>query len=483
MIEMLNSAALMWWNWITGITWQVSLLFLIVAVIDLLFRRRMWPEVGYALWLLVLLKLALPPDVASPVGVVMQVQRFAAVQAEASSLGAASAELVAGIDGNAEVEEEQSSGVGIISVAFAVWLAGLCGIASWVVVRTRRVLTNRGEEPPDWIMQMLREVARDVGLRKTPRVVLADTPGGPAVAGLFSPTIFIPRETGGSPEERQALRYVLLHEVMHVKRGDLYVQAAMFALRLIHWFNPLVWLAQRRLRQTRELACDASVAGLLGPNTHVYRTTLLGMARKLLERETEMSLSFVGLVEDRNMIATRLNWLARDLDRRRTIRRTASWILGIFMLLTVVPMGIAQETKAAGRDSAARGEDTVHQALRLKRLKPGDPEAEAPTITIIPVSTENRPLEVHGRLPDGRPAWVRFFLPRSRQDSAWAAVETDPPWLGENRNFFEVLRLLKGRTSINTNGRESVWVEQEGTEPDLLPPLRDTTRTSPPAGN
>ncbi len=61
----LNQFAQWWWAWMTAMTWQVVLLITIIFGLDLLIRRWIWPQVRYALWLMVLIKLVMPPHCSS----------------------------------------------------------------------------------------------------------------------------------------------------------------------------------------------------------------------------------------------------------------------------------------------------------------------------------------------------------------------------------------------------------------------------------
>ena len=56
-MEALNRIAWSWWEWMGQMMWQAGVLILLVVVVDLLIRRWAWPQVRYAVWLLVLLKL------------------------------------------------------------------------------------------------------------------------------------------------------------------------------------------------------------------------------------------------------------------------------------------------------------------------------------------------------------------------------------------------------------------------------------------
>jgi bla regulator protein BlaR1 len=86
----------------------------------------------------------------------------------------------------------------------------------------------------------------------------ANPTGCPVVIGLVRPKIVVPSdfETRYAAQE-QAL--ILAHEQMHVRRGDLFVNAACALARCLFWFDPLVHLAARLIRFDQEIACDAAV--------------------------------------------------------------------------------------------------------------------------------------------------------------------------------------------------------------------------------
>ena len=80
----------------------------------------------------------------------------------------------------------------------------------------------------------------------------------PVVFGIVRPRIVVPSDFAirYAPEE-QVL--ILAHERMHIRRGDLLVNALWAVARCFFWFNPLVHIAARLIRFDQELACDADV--------------------------------------------------------------------------------------------------------------------------------------------------------------------------------------------------------------------------------
>jgi TonB family protein len=173
-------------------------------------------------------------------------------------------------------------GVGTVDTGWwigVVWLAGagisLLGLAAgfarlaWLA-RCARPL-DRGES-----QRLLDEIARANGLRRRVTLLQSDHPGLLVTWGIRRPKVILPAAAREWPGDR--MRVVLLHELAHIRRGDWLTQLAAEGLRSVYWFNPLVWIASRRLRQESEHACDDAVlnGGIEGPD---YATHLLALAR------------------------------------------------------------------------------------------------------------------------------------------------------------------------------------------------------------
>ena len=69
MINTLNPIADNWWTWQIAMLWQTGVLIGIIWIVDLCIRKWAWPQVRYALWMLVLVKLLIPPTWTSPASV------------------------------------------------------------------------------------------------------------------------------------------------------------------------------------------------------------------------------------------------------------------------------------------------------------------------------------------------------------------------------------------------------------------------------
>lgn len=94
------------------------------------------------------------------------------------------------------------------------------------------------------------------------KIKTCDAVSSPMAYGLLRPVILLPENTDWADENQ--LTYVLTHEYVHIRRGDLDWKLLLTVALCLHWFNPLVWLMYIRANQDLELACDETVVRILG---------------------------------------------------------------------------------------------------------------------------------------------------------------------------------------------------------------------------
>ena len=121
-------------------------------------------------------------------------------------------------------------------------------------------------------------LARSLGVSRVVRVVEGSGSETPMTWGVLHPVVLVPRGFEEWPESRQ--RDVLLHELAHVARYDCLTQHLARVVCALHWYNPLAWIASRRLRIERERACDDRVL-LAGARASEYADHILTIARTL----------------------------------------------------------------------------------------------------------------------------------------------------------------------------------------------------------
>jgi TonB family protein len=152
---------------------------------------------------------------------------------------------------------------GLADMLVLAWAAGAAATATLFARRHRRFVRRLGRLEP---------------LRGTPGVLRSRRPGaGPFVLGGLRPRIVVPAdfETRFAAEAR---RLILVHEGVHLARGDAPINGLVTLIQCLTWFNPLAHLAARRLRVDQEIACDAAVIACHPASRRLYAETLLGAA-------------------------------------------------------------------------------------------------------------------------------------------------------------------------------------------------------------
>jgi beta-lactamase regulating signal transducer with metallopeptidase domain len=301
-------------------TWQGGVLALVVLAATYCLGDRLRPNWRFALWLVVFARLATPWVPASPwslyalvphgepqrdaknptvteqragVAHLSQEADFSRDGDEAGGAQPGSAVKAAlGIErvfsGDANPQTERSTGIyaGMLwRFLTLIWLAGVVVLATRMIRLHCRLAGLRASWTPaaDPALAALFEQCRGeargnqaIGLRVARKDI------GPAACGAISPLIVLPERLLTSLD-RSELRFVLLHELIHVRRHDALVDCAARCITCIHWLNPTVWLALAGLRRERELACDAALLDLLGTSARKEYGAVLLKAVEMLQ--------------------------------------------------------------------------------------------------------------------------------------------------------------------------------------------------------
>ena len=137
----------------------------------------------------------------------------------------------------------------LATILFALWALGAAAVLARFGVGLLRA-------------QEMANTAKLVEVQGSVEIRVSSAIETPAVLGLFSPVILLPRDMDAWSDERR--RVVLLHELAHVARRDCLANAIAQVACALHWFNPLAWIALRRLRIEQELGSTAIWGGTLG---------------------------------------------------------------------------------------------------------------------------------------------------------------------------------------------------------------------------
>src|ERR1035437_10371208 len=320
--------------------WQSSLLIILLFTLDLLMKRKVRPAVRYALWLVVLVKLLLPPSLALPTSPGWWMHSARAVPAAPSSTSVVVSygehnEALLPVAPTLRLPAPPAPSLTLAAWGFIGTVTLSLGLFAWMLFRWQQVAgeARRAAEAPAWLNELLSAPQHHVRLR------LTDRPQSPAVCGLVRPVILLPRSLAERLPASQ-LRAVLLHELFHLRRGDAWVNCAQALLQIAYWWHPLLWLANARIRRLREEAVDDAVMLALNEEAETYAPTLLEVARLARPRPLA-SLGRVGILESRRSLRQRIERLMDFRPPRKAGLSLGAVLAVIGFAALAVPMGQA----------------------------------------------------------------------------------------------------------------------------------------------
>lgn len=217
-----------------------------------------------------------------------------------------------------------------------VWAAGAVAMAGWFAMGRlavwhimRRAVPLPGRERH----RLFTRCKALIGCHRNVRLFNTHAVSVPFTVGVIRPCIILPASAQGWPRAR--LKAVLLHELAHIKRQDVFFARLVQVAAALYWFNPLFWTAARRLTVEREQACDDCVL-LAGVRDVDYAQHLLEIG-KSLRNVRRLVLPVVGMAHS----LTLGDRIMKILDRKK-VRHTAMSLGGRLMaamaVLLVLPL-------------------------------------------------------------------------------------------------------------------------------------------------
>jgi beta-lactamase regulating signal transducer with metallopeptidase domain len=357
-------------RWVLQTSWQAAVLAMLILVGQWLLRKRISPAWRYGLWLLLVLRLLMPVSPQSAFSI-FNLARTGVKQPLTTSSSTILSEAV--VSGPAENMNDipvvpPSRGAPLIvqapavdktpvnkrvvkvdwfAVAFCGYVAGVCFFAARLVWTNGRFRSRIGGYQPivdENVTRLFNDCRAAFKISQPVRLIESEEVDSPAVYGLWRKWLLLPDgvfERFSTAE----LRCIFLHELAHIKRGDLGVNWVVALLQILHWFNPLLWVAWARMRADRELAADAlALAHTHESDRAPYGETILKVLEGLAGERALPGL--VGIAENKAQLKERLAAIGRA---------SIYWkwpALGLVAVLVITGMTDAQTSKPQSKQVA-----------------------------------------------------------------------------------------------------------------------------------
>jgi beta-lactamase regulating signal transducer with metallopeptidase domain/Tol biopolymer transport system component len=397
--------------WLLRATLQGSFLVCLILLIKLVLRNRLPARWHYVLWLVLLVRLSLPwapqsrlsiynllenPQWARPVA-----RDVSAVGSESGPQGVPDVSHAApqqvGPEGGASESSRAAEplspapaaplpgesvpiegywrfadAAGVLPVF---WLIGSVVFAGYVLARNMALWRAIRRERPvtdQETLDALEDGKMQMGVQTIVGLVVTDRIKSPALFGYVRPRILLPE---GLLEalSLDELQYVFLHELAHLKRRDIYLAWLVCLLQVLHWFNPLIWLAFRRMRADQEMACDAlALSRMTAEGPAAYGRTIV----RLLERFSQPRYfpSVAGILEEPSNVERRMTMIAKFKSNSYRWSPLALVLLVLLACVTLVNarQDAATQNPASPTSAGEPAQRPVFQQVRIPNKIPSD---------------------------------------------------------------------------------------------------------------
>jgi beta-lactamase regulating signal transducer with metallopeptidase domain len=296
------------------------------------------------------------------------------------------------------------------TIVALVWVAGLVSSGAFLALCVVRavVLRRRSAVVSDGVWcRLLAELSQRLRLRRSVELREHSEPIVPLTWGVFRPVVLLPKSAREWAEPMK--RSVLLHELAHVRRGDVACQMLGRIACTLFWFHPLAWYGLRRLRQEGEQACDDAVVRS-GEKASDYAEQLLQVAHLCC---APRGLSLGVAMAEGNSLERRVKSLFDTGRSHEPVRKSASLILSAACVIALLAISVVRPV-ASSVDAAELSADptpTSTDSSDHAKAKHADgsqyaialPERAAPIefLKLERLSSEARSKGVESRSPPG----------------------------------------------------------------------------------
>lgn len=387
---------------ILGISVSIGLIVIILIFLTPFLNKRYAAKWKYLIWIFLALRLLIPFSGANGqyvIGRMLQLKVETSSESEendannptdiAIPYGRIVVEIPAQMTTPINASSEKNTAdITMLDMVTLVWIIGsLIFISvhlisyshykSQVIKRGRMIKETR-------ILSQIFRLKYELHISRTLCVMEYDEAESPMIIGFIKPVLVLPKEQYDSED----LFFILKHELVHLKRGDVYLKLLFVTVNAIHWFNPIIWIMQKEAVIDMELSCDERVIqGTSFALRKAYTETLLSMLHKQCVRKTVLSTQFYGGTK---IMKKRFKNILRKNRKKNGI---FILICAVFLSITLGMLVGCSVTKENTENENMENEDTANEDMGNVSEQSRLEVAQTAPMPVDNSSTDNNTLE------------------------------------------------------------------------------------------
>jgi len=318
------------------LTTSLVMSFIILGVLATItfLPKKLPSRLRYLAWVVILLGLVIPMRPLFGGGLLaIELPPALSVSGQASEVATGAGAPQATIDFTQGLQIETAGSqiplVSIIAIIWAVVAFAVFAFHIWKYIRFSRLVKRWGETVHDTaIVEIFRAIKHEKGIKRNIGLKKCSFVSTSMLVGFIRPMVLLPDKD----YEADELELIFRHELIHYKRGDLYVKLLSIIATALHWFNPAIYLMSYAMQADCEASCDEKVLLEVGSeNNQFYAELIMDMIATRKSRGTQLSTCFYG---DKRGIKMRMESIMNGAASVTKI--SFSSLLVLFLTLTLL---------------------------------------------------------------------------------------------------------------------------------------------------
>ncbi len=367
-----------------------SILAVVIIMVKLILRKRLGVRWQYFIWLLLLVRLIIPYAPQSQFSVfnlfsllenkISQVSSISNYYTGKSTISFSENQINGGnkqrskntfnnVTMSKDNSQSKSNNFTInrmswIQVVCILWLMGVISYtiySAFVIITFMIKLKSQKICKDERIINVLEQCIHRMNIKKSITIISTDMVRGPATFGFIKPKLLLPINIDKRLNLNE-LRYIILHEMAHLKRRDIQVSCLKNILQILHWFNPIIRYSFYRMGEDKELACDALAL------TYINEDECLNYGRTIIKllQSFKKPVSIYGIanfIDNKSQIKRRITMIS--LFKKNSYKWTALSVATILLVGTVMLTNAKSTTVLADSGKKPNVKISQHNSKKL----------------------------------------------------------------------------------------------------------------------
>ena len=344
-----------------------SIIALIILSIKRIFREKLNPRFHYYIWLILLIKLIIPFGPQNSLSISNIYEKFNVgsstneVKREieiSTSQEVTNTKLNHLIDkdelqplektvSNNFIDKNLENKVEIKEVLLFIWMLVavlLIGILVISYKKLREIIRASIRDVDSTHIEILYDCTRIMNIKSKVDILYSTKISSPSLCGFIKPKILIPVNVAKNVCNEE-FKYIIMHELIHLKYKDIFISWIINLLSVIYWFNPILLYSFHKMRQDCEISCDNQVISYLDKDENIqYGNSIIRILE--LGGNSKRIIGIASMAMNRSEIKRRIMMISKY---KKINPKNA--LLGVVVVVIVGTLGISMNTSKAIEDN------------------------------------------------------------------------------------------------------------------------------------